>query len=98
MRSASSPRAVNMIRQLRPVADPAAEREPVGAGQHQVENDETGPLALQELARGVPVSGLERRVTLTAQVLDDHMADRRLSVDDQDSLHSPILRRSPYKT
>jgi hypothetical protein len=78
---------------LRTVANPAAERETVGPGQHQVEDDEIGPLSLQEFARGVAVFRLERRIPLATQILDDHVPDRRLVVDDQNGLHSRILHR-----
>src|SRR6266516_5000118 len=85
-------------RQLRAVTDPAAESEPVRAGQHQVKHDEARPLALQKLTRGVPVARLQRRKALAPQILDDHVPDGRLVVDDQNRLHGTILPASPYKT
>jgi hypothetical protein len=38
--------------------------------------------SLQKLARGVSVARLERCIALTSQVLNDHVPDRRLVVDD----------------
>jgi hypothetical protein len=83
---------------LRTVPDPAAERQPVRARKHQVENDETRPLPLQKLACGVPIARLDCRVALTSEVLNDDVSDRRLVVDDQNGLHTRILHASPYKT
>src|SRR5262249_52272419 len=84
---------------LRAVTDPAAERQAVGARQHQVEDDEARPLPLQQVASGVPVAGLERRGAFAAQVLDDGLPDRRLVVDDQNGLHSiHSADASPYET
>src|SRR5204862_4770013 len=83
---------------LRAVTDPAAEREPVRAGQHQVKHDKARQLPLQKLTRGVPVARLQRRIALAPQILDDHVPDCRLVVDDQNRLHGTILPASPYKT
>ena len=85
--------------QLRARTDPAAELEPVGAGQHHVKHDEARPLPLQQAhARASPSPASSVAKALAPQVLDDHLADSRLVVDDQNRLHPPILPASPYKT
>ena len=66
---------------------PAADREPVQAGQHQVQHDQIGPLGLGELARLLAVARLERPVAVAVQVADDDLAHDWLIVDDQDGLH-----------
>ena len=90
MRSASSPRAVSMITgSSRARADPAAELEAVRSGQHDVEHDEVGRLALDERAGVVAVVRLERRVPLALEVAHDDLAHDRLVVDDEDGGHGP---------
>ena len=68
-------------------ADPAAQREPVGAGQHQVEHDELQVLGREKRAGGVAVPGLERVEALTLEVADEDVADEGLVVDDEDGGH-----------
>ena len=53
-------------RQVGARADPAAELEPVDAGEHHVEHDERRRSLLEQLARGVAVARLERRRTRPA--------------------------------
>ena len=78
--------------QLGALADPAADGEAVGAGQHQVEDDQVRTLVLDERDRRVAVPGLERAVALAAQVLDDDLADDRLVIDDKHRRHPGIVR------
>ena len=77
--------------QVRARPDPAAEREPVGAGQHHVEHDEVRRIALEQLARAVAVRRLERPVALALEVADDDLAHDRLVVDDEDGRHVRIV-------
>ena len=72
---------------LRERAQPAADREPVQAGQHQIQHNQVGPLRLGELARLLAVARLERPVAVAAQVADDDLTHDWLVVDDQDGLH-----------
>ena len=68
-------------------ADPAAELEPVRAGEHQVEDDEIEARALDQPRARVAVAGLERAVALTGEIADDDLAHDRLVVDDEDGCH-----------
>jgi D-alanyl-D-alanine carboxypeptidase/D-alanyl-D-alanine-endopeptidase (penicillin-binding protein 4) len=77
--------------QLGAGADPAAEREPVGAGQHDVEHDEVGQLALEQLAGTVAVGGLERAVAVALEIAHDDLAHDRLVVDHEDRRHARIV-------
>ena len=61
-------------------------------GQHHVEHDERRVGGLDQLAGAVAVAGLERREAVALQVADDHVADDRLVVDDEDGRHRGLLR------
>ena len=80
-------------RQLRAVADPAAQRQPVGSGQHQVEHDQARRLALEQVACRLAVTRLQCAVPLLLQVADDHVANDGLVVDDENSAHRLIVQR-----
>ena len=78
-------------RQVAARADPAAEREAVGARQHHVEDDELRLAPLDQLARRVAVAGDERLEPVPAQIPDDDVADDRLVVDHEDGGHGRIV-------
>ncbi len=65
--------------------DPAAQLQAVDARQHHVEHHQLGLGALDQVAGGDAVAGLEGAVPLAAQVGGDDLAHDRLVVDDQDS-------------
>lgn len=80
MRSAFSPRAVSMSTgSLREPGQPAADREPIEARQHQIEHDEVGALGLGELTRPDAVAGLERPEAVAPQVADHDLPHDRSS-------------------
>jgi len=68
----------------RPLLQAAHHLDPVEAGQHQVEDDEVGPVQLGEPQRLGPVTGLPGLVTGPLDVAGDDLDDRRLVVDDED--------------
>jgi len=55
--------------------DPAAQGEPVHAREHQVEDDQARHLLLEQVARVVPVAGLERSVARLPQIAHDDVAN-----------------------
>ena len=63
-------------------------------GEHHVEHDEVGPVALEELARAVAVVRLERLVARPFEIAHDHLAHDRLVVDHQNRCHPRIVARS----
>src|SRR5207342_2561832 len=69
----------------------AAELEAVRARKHEVEDDEVGPVRLDELVRVSSVGGLQGPEAVASQVLDDDLANRRLVVDDEDGAHVESL-------
>jgi hypothetical protein len=75
--------------QIRPSTQPAAELEAVGTREHHVENDERGLLALDQLARDIPVPCLPRLVALTLEVGDHDLLHDGLVVHDEDGAHAP---------
>ena len=81
-------------RQLRAVADPAAELETVHARQHQIEHDERGLILLDELAGAVSVGRLERAISLALEIAADDLTDDRFVVDDEDGRH---VRSQPHE-
>ena len=99
MRSASSPRAVSrMTGSSERAPDPAAELEPVDAGEHDVEDHEAGALALDELAGRVAVAGLERAEAVPLEIAEHHLADDGLVVDDENGrAHPDIVGDISYK-
>jgi len=76
-------------------ADPSAQREPVGAGKHHVEDDELRRGPLDELAGAVPVRGDERVEPVSLQVANDHVPHDRLVVDHEDGCHHRIVAHGP---
>ena len=71
--------------------DPPAQRQPVGAGQHHVEDDEVGWAAFDQLPRGVAVARLDRVKAVALEVAGDNVAHDRLVVDDQHRRHRIIV-------
>ncbi len=80
-----------MTRQVRPRPDPAAQLEPVDAGKHDVEDHEAGALALDQPASRVAVAGLERAEAVPLEIAEDHLADDRLVVHDEDGRGHPDI-------
>ena len=74
-------------RQRRARADGAAEREPVLAREHDVEDHEVELLFSEQLVGAVSVFGDERAMAVPLEVADDDVADDRVVVHDEDGRH-----------
>jgi hypothetical protein len=68
-------------------ADPPAELQPVGSGQHHVEDDQVRRIALEETARVVAVRRLDRPEAVALEVPHHHIAHIRVVVDHQHRRH-----------
>ena len=73
------------------VADPAAQRQPVGSGQHQVEHDQVGVSRVENIRPAAVTRG--SAVTSPPQVADHHVTNDGLVVDDENSAHRLIVQR-----
>ena len=71
-------------RDVRLGAKRAAERKPVLARQHQIEQDEVDPAVGQDLAHGAAIRCGADAETLLGQCARDEIADFAMIVDDQD--------------
>ncbi len=76
---------------------PAADLEPVHGGEHQVQDDEVGPVRREPCQRGGTVAGLLDGVTGAVQIADDDLGDGRVVVHDEDPAARPLRdgRRMP---
>jgi hypothetical protein len=84
-------------RQARARTDPPAQLEAVCPRKHEIEDDEVGRLALDQLAGAISVRGLERREAVALEVPDHDLADRRLVVDNENLRHGRKSERSSVK-
>ena len=70
------------------LADLAAGLDAVEHGQHDVHDDEVGPLARGQRDRAASVAGRRNRIAASFEVEAQRLQDRRLIVDDQNLLRS----------
>lgn len=67
----------------------AADLEAVHGGEHQVQDDEVGPVRREPCQRGGTVAGLLDGVTGAVQIADDDLGDGRVVVHDEDPAACP---------